>query len=255
MKSFGIGLLLATFCATGVAAQSTPPSETTSSDASLASGTVINAKLDSSVDSKKAKPGQQVTAHTIEDVKSTDGRTILPKGTKIIGHVTEASARSNGQGESVLAIQFDKAILKGGQEMPLNNVTIQAVAAPSHEASAYGSDTERTTTPGTPGNTPSNNPSMSGSRGARPDAMPTPSTNPYPSANPDGTTGGEANAAGPLPANTRGVYGVEGVRLSSKGNGGGTVLTSTNKNVHLDSGTRLLLAVNSQRGSSAPSGK
>jgi hypothetical protein len=256
MKSFALAFLLATFCVTGAAAQSTaPPSETTSSDASLASGTVINAKLDSSIDSKKAKPGQQVTAHTVEDVKSTDGRTILPKGTKIIGHVTEASARSNGQGESVLAIQFDKAVLKGGQEMPLNNVTIQAVAAPSREASAYGSDTERTTTPGTPSNTPSNNPSMSGSRGARAGASPTPSTNPYPSANPDGTSGGESNSAGPLPANTKGVYGVEGVRLMSKGNGEGTMLTSTNKNVHLDGGTRLLLAVQPQGGSAAPSGR
>jgi hypothetical protein len=208
--------------------------------------------LNSSVDSKKAKPGEQVVAHTIEPVKSTDGRTILPQGTKLIGHVTEASARSNGQGESVLAIQFDKAILKDKQEVPLKNVTIQAVAAPSREASAYGPDTDRTVTQGTPNNVPSNNPSMSGSRGARPDATPAPSTNPYPSANPDGTSGG-SNAAGPLPANTRGVYGVEGVRLSSKGEE--TVLTSTNKNVHLDGGTRLLLTVQPQGGSPAPSGK
>jgi hypothetical protein len=254
MKSLVIALTLATFCAAGAAAQSAPPSETTSSEASLSSGTVINAMLDSSVDSKKAKSGQQIKAHTIEEVKSTDGRTILPKGAKIVGHVTEASARSNGQGESVLAIQFDKAVSKGGQEVPLNNVTIQAVAAPSREASAYGSYTDRTTTPGTPGNTPSNNPSMSGSRGARPDATTTPSTNPYPSANPNGTSGGESNTAGPLPANTRGVYGFDGVRLTSKGNEG-TVLTSTNKNVHLDGGTRLLLAVQPQGGSASPGGK
>jgi hypothetical protein len=153
----------------------------------------------------------------------------------------------------MLAIQFDKAILKDKQEVPLKNVTIQAVAAPSREASAYGPDTERTTTRGTPTNAPSNNPSMSGSRGARPDGTSTPSNNPYPSANPDGTPGGEANAAGPLPANTRGVYGVEGVRLSSKGEE--TVLTSTNKTVHLDGGTRLLLTVQPQGGSPAPSGK
>jgi hypothetical protein len=255
MKFLAIGLALATISATGLAAQSTPPSENTSSDASLPSGTVINAVLNSSVDSKKAKPGEQITAHTTEAVKSSDGRTILPQGAKIIGHVTEASARSKGQGESMLAIQFDKAILKDKQEMPLNNVMIQAVAAPSREASAYGSDTERTTTVGTPSNSPSNNPSMSGSRGARPEATQTPRNNPYPSTNPDGTPGGESNGAGPLPANTRGVYGVEGVRLTSKGNGEATVLTSANKNVHLDGGTRLLLAVQPQGASSAPSGR
>jgi hypothetical protein len=58
-----------------------------------------------------------------------------------------------------------------------------------------------------------------------------------------------------LPANTRGVYGLEGVRLSSSANGEGTVLTSTAKNVHLDGGTRLLLTVQPQTASAAPSGR
>jgi hypothetical protein len=250
MKLFAAGFVLAMLCGTGAAAQSTPPSETTSSEASLAGGTVINATLDSSIDSKKAKAGEQITAHTTEAVKSTDGRTILPRGTKLVGHVTQASARSNGPGEAMLAIQFDKAVMKDGQEVPLNNVVIQAVAAPSREASAYGSDTtERTTTPGMP----SSNPSMSGSRGARPET--TPSTQPYPSANPNGTPGGETNNAGPLPANTRGVYGLEGVRLSTSANGEGTVLTSSAKNVHLDGGTRLLLTVQPQSANATPSGK
>jgi hypothetical protein len=151
----------------------------------------------------------------------------------------------------MLAIQFDKAVLKDGQEVALNNVVIQAVAAPSHEASAYSTDTERTTTPGTPTN--NNNPSMSGSRGARSES--TPSRQTYPSAHPNGTPGGEANSAGPLPANTRGVYGIDGVRLSTNANGEGTVLTSTAKNVHLDGGTRLLLTVQPQSANAAPSGK
>src|ERR1700720_4764426 len=174
MKSFAIAFAVAALCATGAAAQSAPPSEQSAppsenvgSEASLAGGTAINATLNSSLDSKKAKPGEQITAHTMEAVKSTDGRTILPKGTKLVGHVTKASARSNGQGESTLAIQFDKAMLKGGQEVPLNNAVIQAVAAPAQQSVAYGSDLERATAPGSP-SAPSNNPSMSGTRGAPP---------------------------------------------------------------------------------------
>ena len=248
MKSFAIVFVAATFCAGGATAQPTPPSQVASSEASLAGGTAINAALNTSLDSKKAKSGEQITAHTTEAVKSTDGRMILPKGTKLVGHVTQASARSNGQGEALLAIQFDKAVLKEGQEVPLNNTVIQALAAPSHEASAYGSETERATTPASP----SNNPSMSGSRGARPESTPNPQQ--YPSANPNGTYGGESNSAGPLPANTRGVYGFEGMRLSANGNGEGTVLTSTGKNVHLDGGTRLLLVVQPQSASAAPTG-
>jgi hypothetical protein len=254
MKSYVIAFAVAALCATGAAAQSVPPSENTSSEASLAGGMAINATLNSSIDSKKAKAGQQITAHTVEAVKSTDGRTILPNGTKLIGHVTKASARSNGQGESMLAIQFDKAMLKGGQEVSLNNVVIQALAAPARETSTYGGYDPQ---PTTAGGTPSNNPSMSGSRGARPEG--TPPTQTYPGSSSGGSTpngtGNSENNSGPLPANARGVYGLDGVRLSASSNGEGTVLTSTDKNIHLDGGTRLLLTVQPQSASAAPSGR
>ncbi len=253
MKLFAAALAVTSLLTSGLAAQAPAPSENTSSEASLAGGTVLNATLNSSIDSKKAKPGEQITAHTTEAVKSADGRTILPNGTKLIGHVTQASARGNGQGQAMLAIQFDKAVLKDKQEMPLN-VVIQAIAAPAQEApsSAFGSgDAGRATAPGT--SSPSNNPSMSGSRGARPEGTPT--TDPYPNTSPNGAPGGASNSAGPLPANMRGVYGLDGVRITANANGEGTVLTSTAKNVHLDGGTRLLLAVQPQSASAAPSGK
>src|SRR6266571_515192 len=95
--------------------------------ASLASGTAINATLNGSVDAKKNKPGDTVTARTAEAVKS-DGKVVLPKGTKLIGHVTQAKARAKGESESALGIVFDKAVLKNGEEVGLN-VAIQAMAA------------------------------------------------------------------------------------------------------------------------------
>ena len=255
MKIFVTILAVAVLCVASEAAQAPSPSENTSSDASLADGMAINATLNSSIDSKKAKPGEQITAHTTEAVKSTDGRTILPKGTKLVGHVTQATARSNGQSESMLAIQFDKALLKDKQEVPLHNVVIQAVAAPAQQsqASTYSTEADRTGSPGTP----SNNPSMAGSRGARPES--TPNAQQYPNENPagnnpDSSTGGASNG-GALPANAKGVYGFDGLRLSASANGEGTVLTSTNKNVHLDGGTRLLLTVQPQNASAAPNSK
>ena len=252
MKPFAAALALTSLFATGLAAQAPAPSENASSEASLAGGTLLNAMLNSSVDSKKAKPGEQITAHTTQAVKSTDGRTILPNGTKLIGHVTQASARGNGQEQAMLAIQFDKAVLKDKQEMPLN-VVIQAIAAPAQQApsSAFGGSSAGGA--GAPSTSPSNNPSMSGSRGARPEGTPTP--DPYPSANSTGASSGETNSGGPLPTNARGVYGLDGVRISASANGEGTVLTSSAKNVHLDGGTRLLLAVQPQSASAAPSGK
>jgi hypothetical protein len=251
MKPFAAAIALAGLFATEAAAQAPVPSETTGSAASLAGGTVLNAMLNSSIDSKKAKPGEQIIAHTTEAVKSTDGRMILPNGTKIIGHVTQASARANGQGQAMLAILFDKAVLKDKQEIPLN-VVIQAIAAPAQSAPPAFNDSGRATA-GAGSSAPSNNPSVSGSRGARPEG--TPPADSYPTGNPNATNGGESNSGGPLPANMKGVYGLDGVRISANANGEGTVLTSTAKNVHLDGGTRLLLTVQPQSASAAPSGK
>src|SRR2546428_9883522 len=107
-------------------------------NAALASGTAFNAALSSPIDSKKCKPGDQVTAHTAEAAKS-EGKTVIPKGSKLVGHVTQASARAKGESESALGIVFDKAILKNGQEIPLN-VAIQAVASAQSSASAAGAD-------------------------------------------------------------------------------------------------------------------
>src|SRR5258708_1712838 len=107
-------------------------------NASLASGTALNAVLNSSIDSKKCKPGDAVNAHTTEAVKS-EGKTVIPKGSKLVGHVTQASARAKGESESSLGIVFDKAILKNGQEIPLN-AGIQALASAQSSASAAGSD-------------------------------------------------------------------------------------------------------------------
>ena len=108
---------------------------------SLASGTAFNAALSSPIDSKKCKPGDPVNAHNTEAVK-TEGKTVIPKGAKLVGHVTQASARAKGESESSLGIVFDKAILKNGQEIPLN-AGIQAIASAQSGVSAAGSEERR----------------------------------------------------------------------------------------------------------------
>src|SRR5438045_8392739 len=70
-------------------------------NAALATGSAFNAALSSPIDSKKSKPGDVVKARTTESVKS-GGKTVLPKGTQLVGHVTQASARAHGEEESSL---------------------------------------------------------------------------------------------------------------------------------------------------------
>src|ERR1700751_2058753 len=61
----------------------------------LTSGTALNAQLTHSLDSRKAKPGYVVTAQTTAPVK-IDGKVVIPNNTKLVGHVTRASARAKG---------------------------------------------------------------------------------------------------------------------------------------------------------------
>src|SRR5213082_3597688 len=116
-----------------------PASQTTQSQAtSLAAGTALNAELSRTVDSKKVKPGDEVTAQTTEPVK-IDGKIVVPKNAKIVGHVTRATARAKGDQDSVLAMQFDHAVLKDGQEVPLQ-VTLQALAPEKGTVPVNGDD-------------------------------------------------------------------------------------------------------------------
>src|SRR5260370_3141114 len=70
---------------------------------SLASGTAFNAALSSPIDSKKCKPGYAVNAHTTEAVKS-EGKTVIPKGAKLVGHVTHPSPPPKCEAKSALSI-------------------------------------------------------------------------------------------------------------------------------------------------------
>jgi hypothetical protein len=231
-------------------------------NAGLASGRAFNAALDAPVDSKKSKPGDSVTAHTTEAVKS-DGKTFLPKGTKLVGHVTRASARAKGDSESALAITFDRAILRNGEEAPLN-MAIQAIASAQTAASAADGDVD---TMGSAGASAAGS-GMARSRGAAGGLTSTAGGAVGSATNTAGRVGGAGdaalnstinsttsaagasrnsvgglNAAGQLTSSSSGVFGMNGLSLKSAATNGtqGSIITSVGKNVHLDSGTRMLM--------------
>lgn len=243
-------------------------------NAALANGTAFNAELSSPVDSKKCKPGDAVNAKTTEAVKA-EGKTLIPKGSKLVGHVTQASARAKGEGESSLGIVFDKAILKNGEEMPLN-VAIQALASAQGTASAAGADADAM---GGLGGSAAGSGAAGGRGGlggvtsAAGGAVGTVTNT---AANVGGAAGGAVNstanaagsvagasrgavgginAAGQLTSNSQGVFGLNGLNLNAAASSAtqGTVITSVGKNVHLDSGTRMLLVTQAQTGSAGES--
>jgi hypothetical protein len=246
----------------GVSASSSASTQSNQTSAGLSSGATFNATLSDPVDSKKSRPGDAVTARTTESVKS-DGKIVLPKGTKLVGRVIQASARAKGDSESALAITFDRAILKNGQEVPLN-VAIQAMASAQGEASATDADMDTIGSAGT-GAAGSG---MARSRGTVGGLTSTAGSAVPPITNTAATAGGVGdatlrstvnsttavagasrgavgglNAAGQLTSTSRGVFGMDGLNLSSGATNStqGSMITSAGKNVHLDGGTRLLM--------------
>jgi|tagenome__1003787_1003787.scaffolds.fasta_scaffold20982205_5 hypothetical protein len=199
------------------------------SQASLAAGTPIYADLKSGLDSKKAKNGDAVNAQTSEAVKSSDGRTILPRGTKLIGHIVQATAKSKGDAQSALAITFDKAILKDGAEVPLS-AGIQALASPATFSSSSDA--------GPPQNT-----ANMGTTQTSPMGRSTPPPDNSQTGAPTGGVPAPGNDQRGLSPNSRGVIGIHGLTLAAAkvDNAVVSTVSSDGKNVHLDSGTRMLL--------------
>jgi hypothetical protein len=128
------------------------------------------------------------------------------RGTKVIGHVTQSKARSKGDPDSSLAISFDK-ISRASGEAPIKSV-IQAVApSPNAGVTTGGVDY--------------------GDMKAATAAPPPPSSS--------------SRSTPLLTEESTGVLGIKNLELGADG-----TLTSTGKEVKLDSGTRMLLKASAQ---------
>jgi hypothetical protein len=226
----------------------------------LNSGTAMQAELTKPIDAKKVKSGDEVTAKLTQDVKSSDGTVVMHKGSKLVGHVTEAQAKSKGNAESKLGIVFDKAVLKGGQEMAFNG-TIQALAPPVQGAASVAGDES-----GSLGSGLGNGTAMGGGRsgggliggggavggGALSSATGAVGHTAGPvSGSATGAVNGSVNntvgaaANGTLNTASRGVVGMQGMALNTAavGSAQGSVISSADRNIKLDSGTRMVLQV------------
>lgn len=231
---------------------------------SLAAGTTIPATLTKPIDARKAKSGDQVVAKTTQDVRSDSG-VVIPRGSRLVGHVTDAKAKAKGDSESALGIAFDQAVLKNGQQVPFN-ASIRALAASANSASAsmdddnfgsagnssLGSDVSASAPRGGggllggAGNAVGSATSAVGST-AGGTVNGVGNTAASVGANAGGTVSGATRgAAGQLTSQSQGVIGLNGLSLNSaaSNNASGSVITSAGKDVKLDSGTQMLLQVN-----------
>jgi hypothetical protein len=233
-------------------AQSTPPPASnagtsqaqTANAPRIAAGSVIPVQLTKTVDAKKAKTGDEVVAKVTQDMKTQTGEVLVPRDTKVIGHVTEAQARSKEEKESELAIAFDHAVMKNGEDVRLP-MSIQAVIAPQNNADGApgGNDVGAGATSG--GSMPSSTASSGRGGMGGSQTTPPPPTRSESMPSSSGNTQSGRSAYPPINAQTQGVIGVSNVTLSPAPNGTqGPVMSSEKSNVKLESGTMLLLKVN-----------
>ncbi len=210
----------------------------------IAPGSVIPVQLTKTVDAKKAKTGDAVDAKVTQDLKAVSGEIVMPKDTKVVGHITEAEARSKEQKESKIGIAFDQAIMKDGSVASLP-MSIQAViATPSQHSeneNAGGGGAPTNSAPGA--GFPPNGAGRSSGTGM---GAPQPRPGSYPAGDelPNGRSG-ESNARQSITANTQGMVEIPNYTLTtSGGTGQGSVVSSEKGNVKLETGTIMLLRVN-----------
>ncbi|HMC29982.1 MAG TPA: hypothetical protein VKL99_04050 [Candidatus Angelobacter sp.] len=224
------------------------------SSALLSGGSTLQAELTKPVDAKKAKSGDEVTARLTQDIKS-NGQVVLHKGSKLVGHVTEAQAKSKDNAESKLGIVFDKAVGKGSQEVAFNGV-IQALAPPAQGALSVAGDESGNLGSGMGSGMGSSRSNGSGgplgSVGSTAgSAVGTVNNTAGAVTNATGAVNGSVNntlgaaANGTINSASHGVVGLQGLALNTAaaGNAQGSVISSTSRNVKLDTGTQLVLQV------------
>lgn len=216
----------------------------------LAPGTVIGAELSKGIDAKKAKVGQEIAAKSMADLRDTNGNLVIPRGAKLVGHITQVKAATKQEPQSTLGIIFDKVETKHGkqsQEIGMH-AGIQALAKPPSSSMMDEQAPGSTGGPGGGGGAPmgSGRPGM-GPGGGTMGAPPSGQTGGTGGGDMGGPAGQQGQAGPAINANSHGVIGIPNLTLSPQTSPTeGSVISSTRGNVKLDGGTLLVLRVMGQ---------
>lgn len=207
----------------------------------IAAGTRLAAQLQQTLDVRKAHVGDEVVLKTTQVIKQ-NGRTVVGKGARLIGHVTEVQQRAEGDAESRISLLFDR-LENGALSTPIS-ATITSITQASAHTSASDDDlmvesSADTTTTGRGGSSSSGGGLLGGV---------------------GNTVGGVLNtttqATGEVVAGTTGAVGnttngvgrtVRGLRISQSASAsaeGGSTLSLTGGNLRLEKNTTFTLTLN-----------
>lgn len=232
--------------------------------------TQVSVELSKGIDSRSSKPGQEVTGKIVAEARLADGTT-LPKGSRLVGHVTavQASTRDNPNGQ--VTVLFDHVVARDGRPIPVHALLLgirmppHATPPPMPGSDVAGMGRGGIATPGMAGasangpggmdgsgmsgggsNGPANGPDPGAASGAGPVNMPPSAAS---STSPTGATAGPAGAVGGLPGVTWGnvAVGANGATPPPPGSPTAVLFSGQGRNVTLDGGAQMVLAVTPQQ--------
>jgi hypothetical protein len=231
---------------------------TSSRGITLDSGTRIEGELQNTVDVKKSKVGDKVLLKTTKDIKQ-NGKTVVAKGSSLIGRITEVSQKTKSNGQSRLGMVFDRIESKNlsapisASIMSITNAAANANVGDMADADLFGSSsTSARTSGGSSGGGSSSGGGLLGGVGNT-----VGSTVGGVTSTAGGvlntttqTAGGITNSVGQTVGNTTDSLGrtVNGIQISNAVNGSvqsGTTLSAADRNIKLDKGATIQLQLNS----------
>lgn len=212
----------------------------------IQSGSRLAAELQNSIDVRKAKISDQVVLKTTQAIKS-EGRTVINRGARLIGHVTEVEQKTKANGASRIGLVFNR-LEKGALEFPISatitSITASRASARSGDEDLFAADTRSSTSAratssgqnsggllGGVTNTAGGVVSTAGNVGS--------GTTSAVGATVDSTTG----AGGPAAGLSRSLGRIEITESSSTSADGGAVLSLRGENLRLAKGTTFSLLI------------
>lgn len=87
-------------------------SESARNEIVIPRGTAVRVRIDETLDTRRNRTGDLFRASLAEPIV-VDGRTVVPRGTRFTGHVTESEASGRLKGRALLAVTLDSFELAG----------------------------------------------------------------------------------------------------------------------------------------------
>ena len=88
----------------------------------LPAGTVIVLQMETRLHSKSARASDRFTARVSEPVTDDQGRTLIPRGSVVEGHVTSASRAQSRRRAGTIGVSFDRLRLADGRALVIDGI-------------------------------------------------------------------------------------------------------------------------------------